>query len=118
MAPEKYVKTIKGLVLCYTGGYVVFNDRDLEVYEAHSIEECDNAASTKQIAKALGETVRATAARLRGMQKRGLCWSEPGSWDETADWRLTTEGVQLAEAYRDRPLRPLEAFTLEEAVSA
>jgi hypothetical protein len=73
----------------------------LEVFEAHSIEECDGKASTRQIAKALDEPVKAMAARLRGMQLRGLCLSHWCSWDDTVDWTLTGIGVEEAEAGRE-----------------
>lgn len=74
---------------------------DLAICEAHSVEESDGKASTKNIAKALNRPVAQIGAKLKGMQARGLCISHWPEWDETVDWTLTAAGVEHAEWVKD-----------------
>lgn len=107
-------RTFRALVLAYSGGYVLFNNRDREVFEAHSVAEVDGMASTREIARVLGVTVSAAAARLRGLQQRGLVSSAGPHHDDTLSWLLTDRGLARANAFRDFPVSPFDVHELTE----
>ena len=74
-----------------------FDERDLAVYEAHSLAETDGGATTSEVVAAHDGWL--PAQQLAGMARRGLPTHEL-DWSGYWVWKLTARGLTLAEQFR------------------